>query len=159
MKDIKISNFADYTLKAVKNWDTHDGGGYCANLYRQNKKVAYVLQDGNGGPTDISFTVKAEEDNFHAHIATLPAVPYPESWGGGMCTINADIFIDELLNDYLELQQIKRFLKQENKLHGKIGDSWFSWKCPDTEEYRNKVKAKEPEVLFPEEVIATLQHR
>lgn len=152
MKDMKINDFADYTLKAVKNWNTDDGGGFCANLYNGSKKVAYVLQDGNGGDTSITFTLKAEEQAFEAHVKSLPAVEYPESWGGGLCTINGDIFVDELLNDYIERQQIKKFLKNKNKTYGKVNDTWYSWNCPDTPENRIKIKQKEHDIVFINEV-------
>ena len=36
-------------IKGLKTWTTYDGGGYQFNLYRNNKKVAFVHEAGVGG--------------------------------------------------------------------------------------------------------------
>lgn len=38
-----------YTIKSVKFFDTPDGGGFNCTLYKDNKKVAYVYDEGRGG--------------------------------------------------------------------------------------------------------------
>tara|TARA_Y100000114_G_scaffold59725_1_gene54724 strand:- start:2189 stop:2596 length:408 start_codon:yes stop_codon:yes gene_type:complete len=38
-----------YTIKSVKFFDTLDGGGFNCTLYKDNKKVAYVYDEGCGG--------------------------------------------------------------------------------------------------------------
>ena len=45
----------NFTIKGFKTWNTDDGGGYQFNLYLDNKKFAYVHNDGNGGMIDMSF--------------------------------------------------------------------------------------------------------
>jgi hypothetical protein len=45
----------NFTIKGFKTWNTDDGGGYQFNLYLDNKKFAYVHNDGNGGCIDLKF--------------------------------------------------------------------------------------------------------
>jgi hypothetical protein len=45
----------NFTIKGFKTWNTDDGGGYQFNLYLDNKKFAYVHNDGNGGSIDLKF--------------------------------------------------------------------------------------------------------
>jgi len=45
----------NFQIKAFKDWQTEDGGGYQFNLYLNKKKFAWVHNDGNGGCIDIRF--------------------------------------------------------------------------------------------------------
>lgn len=45
----------NFTIKGFKTWQTMDGGGYQFNLYLDNKKFAWVHNDGNGGCIDMQF--------------------------------------------------------------------------------------------------------
>jgi hypothetical protein len=45
----------NFQIKAFKHWQTEDGGGYQFNLYLNNKKFAWVHNDGNGGCIDMTF--------------------------------------------------------------------------------------------------------
>jgi len=45
----------NFQIKAFKHWQTEDGGGYQFNLYLNNKKFAWVHNDGNGGGIDMTF--------------------------------------------------------------------------------------------------------
>jgi len=42
-----------YTIKNLKTWNTHDGGGYSCTLYCDGEKIALVLNEGVGGETQI----------------------------------------------------------------------------------------------------------
>lgn len=43
----------NYTIKNLKTWNTHDGGGYSCTLYCDGEKIALVLNEGVGGETQI----------------------------------------------------------------------------------------------------------
>lgn len=45
----------NFQIKAFKEWNTNEGGGYQFNLYLNNKKFAWVHNDGNGGMIDMTF--------------------------------------------------------------------------------------------------------
>lgn len=57
----------NFQIKAFKDWATNDGGGYQFNLYLNNKKFAFVHNDGNGGMIDIHFA-----DAPYPHLDNTP---------------------------------------------------------------------------------------
>ena len=54
--DIAPTVQAGFELKGLKTWDTHDGGGFQANIYFHGKKVGTVTDHGRGGPVDADWT-------------------------------------------------------------------------------------------------------
>jgi hypothetical protein len=56
-----------FEIKAFKDWQTEDGGGYQFNLYHNKKKFAFVHNDGNGGCIDMHFS-----DAPYRHIDDTP---------------------------------------------------------------------------------------
>jgi hypothetical protein len=58
-----------YTIKNLKTWNTHDGGGYSCTLYCDGEKIALVLNEGIGGETQITTldvnSPKVEIDGYY----------------------------------------------------------------------------------------------
>jgi len=46
MREIKLE---DYSVKKVIEFEGMDGSGYNATLYRGSKKIAFIIDEGNGG--------------------------------------------------------------------------------------------------------------
>lgn len=85
-------------IKGLKTWSTNDGGGYQYNLYKDNKKIAFVHNDGNGGCLQIEwFDDNAKQEIFN-HVSTLPDWKIEEHNISGKMTI--DLFLAEFLSDY-----------------------------------------------------------
>jgi hypothetical protein len=108
-----------YTIKNLKTWNTHDGGGYSCTLYCDGEKIALVLNEGVGGETQIltldDNAPKVEIDSWfnketetqhkawvtpnyaklHAFCKTLP------KWDclGEMHHIEPSIYIEELISE------------------------------------------------------------
>jgi hypothetical protein len=114
MNDLK------FTIKNLKTWATHDGGGYQFSLYLNDKKFAFVHNDGNGGEVEVECldinapkveitTWTDKEGNDHKwlvtpHYALLSAyvrgLPKWECFSGDLEHVTIGIFMDELVNSY-----------------------------------------------------------
>lgn len=108
-----------YTIKNLKTWNTHDGGGYSCTLYCDGDKIALVLNEGVGGETQIMTldvnSPKVEIDGYYdeendrqfrhwvtpnyakldAFCKTLP------KWDclGKMVHIEPSLYIEELISE------------------------------------------------------------
>lgn len=86
-------NNSQFTIKNVKTWYTHDGGGYQFTLYVDGKKFASVNNDGWGGVVDVKCFVDGDLDALNKYVSEMTwedeGKTYPK---------NLDIFMDELLN-------------------------------------------------------------
>ena len=78
----------NFQIKAFKNWQSREGGGYQFNLYLDNKKFAWVHNDGNGGMIDIDFTDPKNQAIWDAHIKSLG------QWKTSFGAINGTEFFD-----------------------------------------------------------------
>lgn len=109
----------NYTIKNLKTWNTHDGGGYSCTLYCDGEKIALVLNEGVGGETQITTldvnSPKVEIDGYYdeendrhfrywvtpnyakldAFCKTLP------KWDclGKMVHIDPSLYIEELISE------------------------------------------------------------
>jgi hypothetical protein len=61
----------NFQIKAFKQWQTMDGGGYQFNLYLDNKKFAWVHNDGNGGMIDMDFTDPKNQAIWNDFVKSL----------------------------------------------------------------------------------------
>lgn len=102
----------NFQIKAFKEWNTYDGGGYQFNLYLDGKKFAYVHNDGNGGMIDMHFA-----DAPYPHVQDTPNgkiwEEYVKSFGQWWCIDrmidhDTDIVIDKLVNEYEMNKQRKK---------------------------------------------------
>jgi len=132
-----------YCVKGVKTFDGHEGRGYNANLYRDNKKVASVINEGNGGcpfiywvrPKDkVEVEVEwagekrmmnlcRDEAAMQEHCKSLP--PEPSGFGTDL-EITPDFFIDLLIEEYEENRELRRWCKNSvvYRLRGKEKGTW-----------------------------------
>jgi N-acyl-D-aspartate/D-glutamate deacylase len=104
----------NFQIKAFKEWNTYDGGGYQFNLYLDNKKFAFVHNDGNGGMIDIHF---ADANYPHNHDTPNAKVwrEYVKSFGQWHCLDrmidhDTDTIVDKLVNKYEMDKQRKKGL-------------------------------------------------
>tara|TARA_R110002020_G_scaffold222268_1_gene430742 strand:+ start:672 stop:1232 length:561 start_codon:yes stop_codon:yes gene_type:complete len=120
-----------YSVKAVHTFHGHDGYGWECNLYNeQNKKVAKVVEDGWGGDLNFYWTDTAlprietdgvdwqdapikykdtpAQSELRTHCLTLP------KWdcNGEMVHTSMDIYVTDLVNEALELKELKKALKK-----------------------------------------------
>jgi hypothetical protein len=102
------------TIKGLKTWATHDGGGYQFNLYEDGKKVLFVHNDGNGGCLDLEPLDGGDFlKRLNAHCKTLP--PRSLDYLGlknETLPVDIEIFLEELLSDYEQAKQIAKAKKK-----------------------------------------------
>jgi len=122
-----------YSVKNVKTFNTPDGGGYNATLYCGKTKVANIHDGGYGGclqydwlDTTIGRTGKFNPDqhfekDFYAFIKThkIPDFEWDDEKGGFVdipdefITPTDDLFVGNLVNDFLDMKHLKQALKKE----------------------------------------------
>lgn len=126
MADIK--DFGEYSVKNVKNFMGMDTYGFNCTLYRGKKKVAFCIDDGNGGEVMIDWGTpprstedkagweawraeKKEEQKLLAdHLKTLPKV-MSELFPKGL-TIDEGWFVSELVNRFEKEKEVRKIQRQ-----------------------------------------------
>ena len=130
-----------YSIKGVKSFMGTEGHGFNASLYRDGKKVAFIIDSANGGEYDyqwsdwkepkvdinvtswmngepITFKGTPEEKILYEHIETLPPIA-PDDIITQEMKMDKDIFVSRLIEKYESERWMKRQLK--NKFLFQIG--------------------------------------
>ena len=129
-----LINGAEFTLKGLKTFMGMDCPGINANLYYNNKKVAQLIDDGNGGCLNINWVYKENGEGEYnrpkyvdnAIIAlkhleeSLPTVTWKEveevsgnDYGSdGKYTINDETICNELIDNALKLREFNKLMKK-----------------------------------------------
>ena len=125
-------DFGEYSINALKTFDTPDGGGYNCNILRNGKKVATAHEAGQGGEIDIDWldweekrveihntnykgeknTYKGtpEEKLFVEFLETLPRVE-SRHFDDGL-KVCAGIFFEEMVRSLEDDRDVKKWLKK-----------------------------------------------
>jgi len=124
-----------YQVKAVKTFHGHDGHGYECKLYRDGKRVALVVEDGWGGGLQFHWDdqlpniarVECRNRHYDDSINTYKGTPeeaklgehvlaQPQRESGiegvGLMWINADIFVGDMVTEFLYTKDVKKLLKK-----------------------------------------------
>ena len=101
----KINNFQ---VKGIKIFEGRGGYGLNANLYYKGKKVAFVLDEGNGGQLDIRFNSReieeeAEKEAREYYKRNPKYLLYPK------------MQIGDLVEELVELSDIEKVYKKQTK--------------------------------------------
>jgi len=132
-----VIKLSDYSLKAVKTFVGRDGYGLNANLYKGKKKVATILDTGDGGEMDINWVdfkedeVEITETGFSGEKNTYPGTPEqkilidliskepPQKYGeeyskvlGEEYYLTIDTFINEMVEEQQRVKKIKSLCKK-----------------------------------------------
>ena len=119
-----------YTVKTVKTFIGQEGHGFNANLYRNNKKVAFVRDDASGGSyaydwvdykeprVDIisrngkcSYEGTPEEKILQDIVTALPKIETELDGEPFSFDPDMDTFIGDVLSEFEEKKQIKKWSK------------------------------------------------
>lgn len=132
-----------YEVKGVKSWTGRDGYGYECNLYRDGKKVARVLNEGNGGQTmfywadteapkvevthdfygkEVTRKVSPEEAALLEHVKGMTYEFYGETYDH-----SDETFVGGLVDEYEEAKQFKRWCRKSVVFRLK-GDKEGAWR-------------------------------
>lgn len=133
-----------YTAKNIVTFNGMEGGGFNASLYRDGKRVAYVIDDASGGDIIVDWldkekaewevtthsgeviTVKgtAEEKFLMDYLKTLP--PMETNFVGSdgedvTLDWNIDLFVSEIVNAQITFNKMKKDMKKNVFYIGKDG--------------------------------------
>ena len=103
-----------YTIKGVKSITGREGLGYECTLYHNGIKVALVVDVADGGEANYYDVNDKEWDALKEYVKTLP--PVTTKWGkeadqSFTCDVDIPIFVENLVNDFEFLKQMKRKCK------------------------------------------------
>lgn len=107
-------NFGEYSVKNVVSFVGMDGYGFNANLYRGKKKVAFCVDDGNGGEVNIHWEdgYNGEESKLLTEfVKTIPPVPC-DIEGVESIAVDVSFFVSCLIDVYENQKLIKKLKKQ-----------------------------------------------
>ena len=132
------------TIKGLKTWETYEGGGYQFNLYRNNKKIAFVHEAGVGGCLYIDWSDEQAKADIEGYVKTLPKIQMEDM--DLALSVTVDIFLDDLVSEYEWEKKLKRYRKQ-GILFRFLTDPEKSFrvlKTPDIEKAKEVLNRKYP---------------
>lgn len=104
-----------YTVRKLKSFIGMEGYGFNADLYRDGKKVAFVIDDASGGCLDIQWVGghKSEEAaKLREYVKSLPT--FKLNGVEANVEVDEDLFIGELVNDAFLVKDLR------SKMKGKV---------------------------------------
>ncbi len=118
-----------YTVKNVKTFTGREGLGWECSLYKDGQRLGTVLDDAHGG--NLMFSIdRAEEKALEDYCKTLPKRPWgfdgddldPEG-----CDVSGEIFVSDLVGDFLENRDMKKRCKTHTVFTLKDGEKNAIW--------------------------------
>lgn len=147
-----------FEVKKVKSFTGRDGQGYNVDLWMDGAKIAYVLNEGNGGETNFEFVSKEAEKKFEDFIAAHPPYEVDDDlknlYPNGMATMTRCIFVGMLLDNRETSQKIGRACKAKTifKLpNDKLGEYRF-YKIKFDQRAKEIVLKKHPTAIIINEL-------
>ena len=100
------------TLSSIKysSFASHETACFSAVVLVDGFKAGTVENSGQGGSND--YHPHTLRDALDAHGATLPAYIFDASHADGTIPVDADIFVNSLLDDFLAARDLKRGLSK-----------------------------------------------
>lgn len=137
-----------YSVTGIKSFRGREGYGFNANLHRDGRKVAFVMDEADGGELRYEWAGKdaatraADQQALADYCATLQ----PVEFHGHSLTMNPDLFLSTLVEDAENAKRIERSLRIALKKHvlfvldGKMLQS----KAPPSQELIARLTANNP---------------
>ncbi|MDH5599027.1 MAG: hypothetical protein OEY34_07880 [Cyclobacteriaceae bacterium] len=153
METIKYNH--EYRMKNVKTFRGMEGEGFNGNLYHGKKMIAFVIDSGQGGCYDYEIKDKARFNEFLEYLKTLPKMIFHDT----ELDINDEIFIGQLVSDYIEEKEMKKIFKlTANHIVIEHEEGRFTtWKYPAKFSEMSKTDIKRIKMFFKERIIMEIQ--
>ena len=102
---MELAKAQGYEVKGVKSFLGREGYGFNATMYRNGKRIAFVVDSADGGDYDWDWVDRKEEIILQTNVDTLPKVAIGcRKWqfgaGGDDLTIDIDWFISGLVEKF-----------------------------------------------------------
>ena len=139
-----------YSVKAVKSFESPDGGGFNCTLLEDGKPVAQCHDSGDGGDVDFRWLDKTAEARLEQYCAALPKTD-PDEYGMEL-TWDPGFFVSDLVARYLDDKRFERMSRTKYlfRVEGDPAGEWRTIKrCPEallqiTRRYGDAVVIWEP---------------
>ena len=157
-KSMEIIN-SQFQVKGVKTFEGMEGYGINANLYFEGKKVAFILDEGNGGCLDVRWDrdkgYRWNDNPLIPLMKTLPKTTYLEVYGKDECDLGEYKWDEEsvcncLVDEYLAKQEFKKCLKKVSVL---LDDNTIATYKANASDLDATYNLKEGKITFREYVL------
>jgi hypothetical protein len=142
----------NYTVKNIKSFKGMEGLGFNASLYRDDKKVAFVVDSAQGGCLDFEWVDSQEpavninitnRDGLHhtykgtpeekilaEYVNSLPKIKF---FGKGL-KVDSDMFVTKLVEDSENEKRLKRMCRTKTLVRTKEckDEEYYSYNTPFT---------------------------
>jgi hypothetical protein len=99
------------TIEGLKQWSTHDGGGFQCSLYQGKVHVATITDFGWGGALQIYAAKPTFLTNVKAIVDTLPPIDCTTFGGEGTMPVSVDVYLEDLLSQHQFAKKLARASK------------------------------------------------
>jgi hypothetical protein len=105
---------SDFSVSGLKTFQGNEGLGYNATIRYKGKKVAFVIDDASGGGPEIQWEatgphfLRREPTPLEKEIEEFAAGLPPKVLEGSTLTYDVEIFFEDLVNEHLEEQELKK---------------------------------------------------
>ena len=148
---------SNYEIKGLKTFMGREGYGVNASLYYKGKKIAFIMDSGNGGCLDIDY-LDGHHRNTPSHITeflkTLPSFTNKERGfefrEDEESRMNEEDFCNELIDYSLAQKEFKKCLKKVSVL---TDDNTIASYKAKSSELDNTYNFKEGKMTFREYVL------
>lgn len=97
-------------VRKAREWRSHDGYGFEAEVWMDGKPLGTAVDEGNGGGCYLMGPCDRDaEQRLMNYIRTLP----PEESRYGPLTVTLDYFLGRLVSRYLDDRRFKRLAKTQ----------------------------------------------
>ena len=144
-----------YEIKKLKTFKGMEGGGYNCDLYRDGIKVAEIIQSGDGGETNIQWTVKGEADKLREHTKDMYYPPELLDCKERPLKMGMDGFIEELVIQFEVNKKLARAVKTKTcfRRKGQNPGDYYTYNRMFSAEVKANLQEKYPdlEVIYNEQ--------
>lgn len=116
----------DYNVKGVKSFLGREGYGFNAILYRGKTKIAFVIDDANGGCYHYDWYDKTEDARLREHCDSLPKQTIYDT----EISVDPDMLMSELVDKFENDKRFSRLCKNSTvfRLKGDPKDGYQVYK-------------------------------
>ena len=148
-----------WEVKGVKSFMGLDFAGYNASLYRNGKKVAFVIDEGCGGEPNFDWTSPEDQEAFADYARSVEdlseftgsdgygaTLPDPERYYRQMAV---EFRISAMVEDYEEEQRLRRKCKTKTyfRVKGDPEDVYRCYKHKYDDRMKLHLLAKHPDII------------
>ena len=149
-----------YGIKSLKTLNGMDGVIVNCYLTKAGKKIAEVLDDGNGGCLSVHFYERAEDEEITAYVATLPEVTTDLMGRPHTYKPTVEDFINERINEEMKRKEVAKLARQSAtttffRLSKDGRETYRTLKAvgKTATDYLNKKHAGDFTILTPEDIV------